>query len=102
MTVAVGIDPGAEMAAGGRAGLGQTPMAAVGLGKELSANWLKPASGNLATGLASEAPSFRSSWQAQVDAWRGVSRGTNVVESHDASEAGRFRCDEWRSREPCC
>ncbi len=87
MTVAVGIDPGAAMAEGRQVGKGQTPMAAVGLGKELSANWLKPASGNLATGLASEAPSFRSSWQAQVDAWRGVSRGTNVIEFHDASEA---------------
>jgi hypothetical protein len=76
------------MEAGGQAGKGQSPVTAARLGKELSTNWLRPASGNLATGLASEAPSFRSSWQSQVNAWRGVSRGTNGVESEDASEAG--------------
>jgi len=76
------------MEAGGQAGLGQSPVASARPGKELSTNWLRPASGNLATGLASEAPSFRSSWQSQVNAWRGVSRGTNGVESEDASEAG--------------
>lgn len=76
------------MAAGERTGLGQSPVAAAGPGKELSTNWLRPASGNLATGLASEAPSFRSSWQSQVNAWRGVPRGTNGVESQDAGEAG--------------
>ena len=88
MTAAVGMDLGAEMEAGGQAGLGQSPVASARPGKELSTNWLRPASGNLATGLASEAPSFRSSWQSQVNAWRGVSRGTNGVESEDASEAG--------------
>jgi len=88
MTAAIGIDLGAEMAAGGQPGKGQSPLAAARLGKELSTNWLRPARGNLATGLASEAPSFRSSWQSQVNAWRGVSRGTNGVESEDASEAG--------------
>ena len=82
------MDLGAELAAGGQAGKGQSLVAGIRLGKELSTNWLKPASGNLATGLASEAPSFRSSWQSQVDAWRGVPRGTNGVESQDASEAG--------------
>jgi hypothetical protein len=82
------MDLGAEMEAGGQAGLGQSPVASARPGKELSTNWLRPASGNLATGLASEAPSFRSSWQSQVNAWRGVSRGTNGVESEDASEAG--------------
>lgn len=76
------------MEAGGQAGKGQGPVMAGRLGKELSTNWLRPASGDLATGLASEAPSFRSSWQSQVNAWRGVSRGTNGVESQDASEAG--------------
>jgi hypothetical protein len=76
------------MAAGEPAGLEQGPVTATRLGKELSTNWLRPASGNLATPLASEAPSFRSSWQSQVNAWRGVSRGTNGVESEDASEAG--------------
>ena len=88
MTAAVGMDLGAEMAAGEPAGLEQGPVTATRLGKELSTNWLRPASGNLATPLASEAPSFRSSWQSQVNAWRGVSRGTNGVESEDASEAG--------------
>jgi hypothetical protein len=88
MTAAVGIDLGAEMAAREPAGLEQGPVTATRLGKELSTNWLRPASGNLATPLASEAPSFRSSWQSQVNAWRGVSRGTNGVESEDASEAG--------------
>ncbi len=63
-------------------------MAAARPGKELSANWFRPASGDLATGLASEAPSFRSSWQSQLNAWRGVSRGTNGIESEDANEAG--------------
>jgi hypothetical protein len=82
------MDLGAEMAAGEPAGLEQGPVTATRLGKELSTNWLRPASGNLATPLASEAPSFRSSWQSQVNAWRGVSRGTNGVESEDASEAG--------------
>ena len=82
------MDLGAELAAGGQAGKGQSLVAGIRLGKELSTNWLKPASGNLATGLASEAPSFRSSWQSQVNAWRGVSRGTNRVESQDTSEAG--------------
>ena len=81
------MDLGAEMEAGGQAGKGQSLLAGARPGRELSTNWLKPASGNLATGLASEAPSFRSSWQAQVNAWRGVSRGTNGVESQDASEA---------------
>jgi hypothetical protein len=76
------------MAAREPAGLEQGPVTATRLGKELSTNWLRPASGNLATPLASEAPSFRSSWQSQVNAWRGVSRGTNGVESEDASEAG--------------
>lgn len=76
------------MEAGGQAGKGQGPVAVGRLGKELSTNWLRPASGDLATGLASEAPSFRSSWQSQVNAWRGVSRGTNGVESEDPSEAG--------------
>ena len=66
----------------------QSPAAAARLGKELSANWLRPTSGNLATGLASGAPSFRSSWQIQVNAWRGVSSGTNGVGSEDADEAG--------------
>jgi hypothetical protein len=88
MTAAIGMGLGAETAAGGQAGKGQSPMAAAGLGKELSTNWPKPASGNPATGLASEAPSFRSSWQSQVNAWRGAPRGTNGVESQDASEAG--------------
>ena len=87
MTAAVGMDLGAEMEAGGQAGKGQGSVAAGRLGKELNTNWLQPASGNPATGLASEAPSFRSSWQAQVNAWRGVSRGTNGVESEAASEA---------------
>lgn len=82
------MDLGAELAAGGQAGKGQSLVAGTGLGKELSANWLKPAIGNLATGLASEAPSFRSSWQSQLNAWRGVPRGTNGVESQDTSEAG--------------
>ena len=81
------MDLGAEMAAGGQAGKGQGPVAGDRLSKELSTNWLRPASGNLATGLASEAPSFRSSWQAHVNAWRGVSRGTNGVENEEASEA---------------
>jgi hypothetical protein len=81
------MDLGAELEAGGQAGKGQSLLAGARPGRELSTNWLKPASGNLATGLASEAPSFRSSWQAQVNAWRGVSRGTNGVESQDASEA---------------
>ncbi len=81
------MDPGAEAAAGGQAGKGQGPVAAARLGRELSTNWLRPASGNLATGLASEAPTFRSSWQAQVNGWRGVSRGTNGDEVQDASEA---------------
>ena len=67
--------------------MGQSPVAAR-LGKELSANWLRPASGNLATNLVSGAPSFRSSWQSQVNAWRGVSRGSHGVESEDTSEAG--------------
>jgi hypothetical protein len=88
MTASVGINSGAEIGKGGRAGLEQGPVTAGRLGKELSTNWLRPASGDLATGLASEAPSFRSSWQSQVNAWRGVSRGTNGVESEDASEAG--------------
>jgi hypothetical protein len=87
MTAAVGIDLGAEMA-GAQAGKGQSPVAAARLGRELSTNWLKPGSGNLATGMASEAPSFRSSWQSQVNAWRGISRGTNGVESQDTNDAG--------------
>ena len=82
------MDSGAEMEAGGRAGMEQSPVAAARLGKELSTNWLRPVSGNLATGLAFGTPSFRSSWQSVVNAWRGVSRGTNGVESADASEAG--------------
>jgi hypothetical protein len=57
-------------------------------GKELSANWFKPAAGNLATGLASTAPSFRSSWQSVVNAWRGTSHGANGVEGEEAREAG--------------
>jgi len=88
MTSIVGMDTGAEIAAGEHGGLGQSPATAAGSGKGLSTSWLRPASGNLATGLASEAPSFRSSWQSQVNAWRGVPRGTNGVESQDASEAG--------------
>jgi hypothetical protein len=76
------------MAAGERPVPGQSPVAATGLGKEQSTNWLRPGSGNLATGLASEAPSFRSSWQSQLNAWRGVPRGTNGVESEVASESG--------------
>jgi hypothetical protein len=88
MSAAIGMDLGAEMTAGGHAGKGQSPMAVAGLGKGLSTNWLRPASGNLATGSVSEAPSFRSSWQTQVNAWRGAPRGTNGVESQDASEAG--------------
>jgi hypothetical protein len=57
------------------------------LGKGPSASRFGPASGNLATGLASEAPSFRSSWQSVMNAWRGVSRGTNGVESEEAGES---------------
>ena len=87
MTAAVGIDLVAETETGGRAGLKQSPVTSARLGKQLSTNWLRPASGNLATGLASGAPSFRSSWQTVVNAWRGVSRGTNGVESENASEA---------------
>ena len=89
MTTAVGMEPGAEMDAGGQAGKGQGSVGAGRLGKELSTNWLRPASGDLATGLTSEAPSFRSSWESQVNAWRGVSRGTNGVESQDESEDAR-------------
>jgi hypothetical protein len=88
MTAVVGIDVGAEMTAGERPAPWQSPVAAAGLGKERSTNWLGAGSGNLATGLASEAPSFRSSWQAQMNAWRGVPSATNGVESQDASEAG--------------
>ena len=76
------------MEAAGQAGKGQGPASAGRLGKELSTNWLRPASGDLATGLASEAPSFRSSWQSQVNAWRGISRGTNGDQSQEPSEAG--------------
>ena len=72
------------MEAGGRAGLGQS--AGSRLGREMSANWFRPLSGNLATGLASTTPSFRSSWQSAVNAWRGVSRGTSGVENEDAEE----------------
>jgi hypothetical protein len=81
------MDSGAQMEAGGRTVLEQSPMAAARAGKELSTNWLGQASGNLATGLASGTPSFRASWQSQVNAWRGISRGTNGVESEDANEA---------------
>ncbi len=88
MTAAVGMDLGAEMETGGRTGQEPDPAAGARPGKELSASWLRPASGNLATGLASGAPSFRSSWQSQVNAWRGVSRGTSGVESEDANDAG--------------
>ncbi len=84
MTVPVGSELGAEIEAGGRAGLGQS--AGSGLGGELSANWFRSSSGNLATGLASSAPSFRSSWQSAVNAWRFVSRGTNSVENKEAEE----------------
>ena len=72
------------MEAGGRAGLGQS--AGSRLGREMSANWFRPLSGNLATGLASATPSFRSSWQSAVNAWRGVSRGTSSVENEEAEE----------------
>lgn len=69
----------------GRVGQTQGPVAAR-LGRELSANWLRPVNGNLATNLAFGAPSFRSTWQSQVNAWRGVPRATNGVESDDAQE----------------
>jgi len=87
MTAAVGIDLVAETETGGRAGLKQSPVTSARLGKQLSTNWLRPASGNLATNLTSGIPSFRSSWQSQVNAWRVASRGTNGVESENASEA---------------
>ena len=81
------MDPGAKVESGGRTRLEQSPMAAARPGKELSANRFRPASGDLATGLSSVTPSFRSSWQSQINAWRGVSRGTNGIESEDADEA---------------
>jgi hypothetical protein len=82
------MDTGAEIAAGEHGVPGQSPVATAGLGKGLSTNWFRAGSGNLATGLASEAPSFRSSWQSQLNASRGVSRGTNGVEGEEASESG--------------
>ncbi len=78
------MDLGAELQAGGQAGKGQGQSARPD--RELSTNWLRPTSSNLATSLASEAPSFRSSWQSQLNAWRAAPRGTNGVESEEASE----------------
>ena len=69
---------GAGQAGLGLSGLGQSAGAAVPFGK---ANWFKGAGGDLATSLSSASPSFRSTWQSMVEAWRGVSRGTNVVEN---------------------
>lgn len=86
MTVAVGSEVGAAIEAGGRTALGQG--ARTGQGRELGTNWFSPQSGNLATGLSSTAPNFRSSWQSMVNAWRGVSRGTNGVENDAAEESG--------------
>jgi len=88
MTANVSSGLGALIEAGGRAGQEQSSLATAQFGKEPSANWFKPSSGNLSTSLASTTPSFRSSWQSVVDAWRGISRGTNGVESEEAQEAG--------------
>jgi hypothetical protein len=86
MTVAVGTQLNAEIEAGGRTGLGQG--AGARPGRELSANWFQPASGNLATNLVPATQSFRSSWQAVVNAWMGVSRGTGGTGSQEADRAG--------------
>lgn len=87
MTAAVGMDSGAESEVGGMTGLAQGP-AAARLGKEVNANRIGPASGNRATDQASATPSFRLSWQSQVNAWQGVSRATAGVENEDESETG--------------
>ena len=74
MTAPVG-NLGAEIETGGRE-LGQS---APRLASKGGTNWLTPSGGSLATGLATAAPTFRSSWQAVLEAWRGVSRGTNSI-----------------------
>ncbi len=67
---------GAEIETGGKSGLGQSDPRLAG---KLVADWFAPSSRNQATGFATAAPSFRSSWQAVFDAWHGVSRGTNSI-----------------------
>ena len=86
MTEAIGRELGAEIEAGGRTGLAQSPMAARH-GKGLSANWFKGASGDLPTGMASGAPSFHSSWQSVMNAWRGVSNETSGIETKIETKA---------------
>lgn len=84
MTVAVG-NLGAKSEAAGQAGVAKSAGGA--LGNAPGTNWFKASSGNLATGLSSATPSFRSSWQALFNAWRGVSRGTNSI-NNLAEETG--------------
>jgi len=76
---------GAEIELGGRTGPEQSPTAATRLGRQLSVNWFRPASGNLYSSLASGTPSFRSSWQSVVNGWRAGPRGANDSENEQGS-----------------
>ena len=75
MTVLVG-NLGAEIETGGKSGLRPSAPHLVSKG---GTNWLAQSAGNLGTGLITQAPNLRSSWQAVFEAWRGVSRGTNSI-----------------------
>ena len=86
MTGAIGSELSAEIEAGGRAGLEQSQMA-VWLGKGLGTGRIGAATGNPASELVSGSPSFRSSWQTVINAWRGVSNGTGGVAREDQEEA---------------
>lgn len=87
MSVAIG-NLGGEIETGGPRGLsGQAEVGqSVGgrLDKTPNAEWFKPAGD---AGFSSASPSFRASWQATINAWPGVSRGTNGIEC-DLEETG--------------